>query len=388
MSLANPMKRRNENHDSERWSLSDDDSGENLMEDMEGDYAAIPELDQYDHSVLDDGSYQNIDSTARRAAEAEIDARNVDRHGRLSGHLDDFGREDEAGRMLRRRDIVDVDLQETMEPTAGDINLETMDMPLREWIAQDRTRREIKRRFRRYLESDENHMRSIRSMCANNLASFEVSYQSLSSDVPILAIWVADAPRDIIEIFDEVANELVLSSEHFPDYGDIKDEVHVRIRDLPIIDTLRDLRQTHLNQLVRVNGVVTRRSTVFPQLKMVYFTCVSCDVTLGPFKQNNSTEVRPGSCPCCQRNGPFKLNEEQTLYGNYQKLAIQEAPGAVPPGRVPRHKGVVLLADLIDIARPGEEVEVTGVYVHSYDTGISGRAGFPIFSTAIEANHA
>ena len=39
---------------------------------------------------------------------------------------------DEAGRMLRRRDIVDVDLQETMEPTAGDINLETMDMPLRE----------------------------------------------------------------------------------------------------------------------------------------------------------------------------------------------------------------------------------------------------------------
>ena len=27
------------------------------------------------------------------------------------------------------------------------INLETMDMPLREWIAQDRTRREIKRRY-------------------------------------------------------------------------------------------------------------------------------------------------------------------------------------------------------------------------------------------------
>jgi len=55
-------------------------------------------------------------------------------------------------------------------------------------------------------------------------------------------------------IFDEVANELVLSLEHFPDYGEIKDEVHVRIRDLPIVDTLRDLRQTHLNQLVRVNG--------------------------------------------------------------------------------------------------------------------------------------
>ena len=30
--------------------------------------------------------------------------------------------------------------------------------------------------------------------------------------------------------------------------GEIKDEIHVRIRDLPIVDTLRDLRQTHLNQ--------------------------------------------------------------------------------------------------------------------------------------------
>jgi len=55
---------------------------------------------------------------------------------------------------------------------------------------------------------------------------------------------------------------------------------------------------------------------------------------------------------------------------------------------MPRHKDVILLADLIDLARPGEEVEVTGVYVHSYHAGIAGKAGFPIFSTTIEANHA
>mmetsp|Transcript_13015 Transcript_13015/g.41945 ORF Transcript_13015/g.41945 Transcript_13015/m.41945 type:complete len:89 (+) Transcript_13015:1165-1431(+) len=74
------------------------------------------------------------------------------------------------------------------------------------------------------------------------------------------------------------------------------------------------------------------------------------------------------------------------MYRNYQKLAIQEPPGSVPPGRVPRHKNIVLLADLVDVARPGEEVEVTGIYIHSYDTTFSG-AGFPIFSTTIEANH-
>jgi DNA replication licensing factor MCM2 len=34
-------------------------------------------------------------------------------------------------------------------------------------------------------------------------------------------------------------------------------------------------------------------------------------------------------------------------------------------GRVPRYKDIILLGDLIDIARPGEEVEVTGIYRHS-----------------------
>jgi len=40
----------------------------------------------------------------------------------------------------------------------------------------------------------------------------------------------------------------------------------------------------------------------------------------------------------------------------------QESPGTVPAGRLPRQKEVILLHDLIDCARPGEEVEVTGAF--------------------------
>ena len=80
----------------------------------------------------------------------------------------------------------------------GSINLETMDMPLREWIAQDRTRREIKHRssslylsrlfgqnihhplrFRTFLESDEHHKQAIQFMCANNLVSVQSKQTSL-----------------------------------------------------------------------------------------------------------------------------------------------------------------------------------------------------------------
>lgn len=46
----------------------------------------------------------------------------------------------------------------------------------------------------------------------------------------------------------------------------------------------------------------------------------------------------------------------QTIYRNYQKLTLQERPGSVPAGRLPRHREVVLLWDLIDLAKPGEDI--------------------------------
>ena len=55
-----------------------------------------------------------------------------------------------------------------------------------------------------------------------------------------------------------------------------------------------------------------------------------------------------------------QLNVAETVYRNYQKITVQESPGTVPAGRLPRHKEVILLHDLINQARPGEEVMVTG----------------------------
>lgn len=56
----------------------------------------------------------------------------------------------------------------------------------------------------------------------------------------------------------------------------------------------------------------------------------------------------------------MQVNVSETVYRNYQKLTLQESPGSVPAGRLPRHKEIILLRDLIDIARPGEEIKVTG----------------------------
>ena len=76
---------------------------------------------------------------------------------------------------------------------------------------------------------------------------------------------------------------------------------------------------------------------------------------------------RPGSCPECQAKTGWKVNVEKTVYRNYQKITLQESPGNVPAGRLPRSKEIILLNDLIDQARPGDEVEITGVYTNNFD---------------------
>ncbi|MES1917033.1 MAG: hypothetical protein MHM6MM_008795, partial [Cercozoa sp. M6MM] len=65
----------------------------------------------------------------------------------------------------------------------------------------------------------------------------------------------------------------------------------------------------------------------------------------------------------------------------------QEAPGDVPAGRVPRSKDVVVTDDLIDAARPGEKVELVGIYETNFDVRLNTRNGFPVFDTYLVANN-
>jgi DNA replication licensing factor MCM2 len=131
---------------------------------------------------------------------------------------------------------------------------------------------------------------------------------------------------------------------------------------------------------------VTIRSEVFSQLKKIIYKCVKCGFLKGPFYINNINDIRLGSCTSCQSTGPFPIDKQKTIYRNYQKITLQEAPSEVLPGRIPRSKDVILFGDNIDVARPGDYIEVTGVYMNRYECYLNIRQGFPLFLTLIEAN--
>lgn len=384
--------------DDDRPVDEEDDDGEDLVgDDMENDYRAIPELDRYDPEMVDDSVYSDISMSERVAAEREMHqrdrAKGVHRDARdlFYEQGDD---EDEIPRAKRmagegKTQEVDTEDQEMVESIE---NLEdTKGHSVKDWVSMLGPRTEIGNRFKNFLRSfvdDKKHQKyreRIRRMCEQNRSSFEISYNDLASQEHVLAYFLPEAPFQMFEIFDKVAKDIVLSI--FPTYERVTSEIHVRVADLPLVEELRTFRKLHLNQLVRTLGVVTATTGVLPQLSVIKYDCVKCGYVLGPFVQSQNAEIKPGSCPECQSVGPFSINMEQTLYRNYQKLTLQESPGRIPAGRIPRSKDCILLSDLCDICKPGDEIEVTGIYTNNYDGSLNTEHGFPVFATVIMANH-
>ncbi|KAL8769658.1 MAG: hypothetical protein Q9209_004455 [Squamulea sp. 1 TL-2023] len=385
--------------------MAEDEAGIDLFaDDFERDYR-VRESDAYVGADIDDeGDYEELDAATRRQLESRLNKRDRElaRRRRMPAAFlqdeDEDGEVDLTRQPRRRRHHYDEDQED--EDMADDImeeelSLETLQdvkaSSLSDWVALPAVYRTIFREFKSFLtEYTDEHGTSVygtrvRTLGEVNAESLEVSYDHLAESKAILAYFLANAPAEVLKIFDQVAMDVTLL--HYPDYERIHSEIHVRISDLPVHYTLRQLRQTHLNCLVRVTGVVTRRTGVFPQLKYVRFDCTKCGVTLGPFQQESNVEVKISYCQNCQSRGPFTLNSEKTIYRNYQKLTLQESPGTVPAGRLPRHREVILLWDLIDSAKPGEEIEVTGIYRNNYDAQLNNRNGFPVFATILEANH-
>lgn len=116
----------------------------------------------------------------------------------------------------------------------------------------------------------------IQDMCQNNKQSIEVNFVHISNKQPTLAIWLAEEPAQMFTVLNSVAADIV--AEVYPDYSRIHAEIFVRIKDLPVEDKLRDLRQVHLNALVKFRGVVTKRSGVYPQFYKMFLRCMCGDL--------------------------------------------------------------------------------------------------------------
>lgn len=161
------------------------------------------------------------------------------------------------------------------------------------------------------------------------------------------------------------------------------------------------LKSNLINKYVRLQGVVSARSVRLHRIAIVELKCTECSTLMGPFdlaskvditskeirSSNTKVAFLPQRCinPAC-RSSKLVINPARTTYDDYQTLTLQEPPSSLAAGRLPDRKEVVVTGDLIDQVKPGDSVVVCGVYRNRYDPRMNRKAGFPVFSTLIEAN--
>ncbi|KAJ3369255.1 MCM DNA helicase complex subunit [Kappamyces sp. JEL0680] len=367
---------------------------------MSSDYRENLAQDYYEAESADEEEYEAMDRDNRRVVEAQLRRRDREQGRMPAAFLDDDDDFlDEAMPKRRRRKdpygMEDLELDEDEVAPLDNEALRDVKGPLADYVLMEAPSRSIRNEFHRFLTSfvDEKGTRlrtdpryrwalidpgnsvygdRIKAMCEAESQTLEIDFTHLVHSNATLGYFLGNAPAQILPIFDDVAMEVTLSG--FEDYDKICSEIHVRVANLPHSEALRDLRQSHLNTLVKVTGVVSKRTAVYPQLRYVKYDCVKCGAVLGPFYQDSDREIHIKKCASCQSRGPFALNSE-------------ESPGSVPAGRLPRNREVILLWDLVDCARPGEEIEVTGIYINNFDVSLNVTNGFPVFKTVIEANH-
>merc|ERR1719502_2023457 len=229
----------------------------------------------------------------------------------------------------------------------------------------------------------------MRKMAEEYQSHLDVAFPHLQQWSPNLALWISEDPSKILPILNETL--LSEAERKFSTYRDLRatdeNELRVAVHSFPLGEPIRELNTKHLNKLVNVNGVITKRSVVSNQVKRLYLRCAKCNFPSGPFDVVEEKDLKPGSCIECQSKGPWRVDRQKTLYRNYQKITLQEPPSSVEPGKMPRSKEVVLTGDQPDTVRPGDELKLTGIYHCLYDAATNARTCFPVYRTDIQAVH-
>ncbi|WP_018256985.1 LAGLIDADG family homing endonuclease [Halomicrobium katesii] len=137
-------------------------------------------------------------------------------------------------------------------------------------------------------------------------------------------------------------------------------QAHVRFHDLPESEDIRAIRHEHHGMLIAVQGIVRKATDVRPKVTNAAFECQRCG-TLTRIPQVAGDFQEPHECQGCERQGPFRLNMDQSEFVDAQKIRVQESPEGLRGGETPQAIDVNIEDDITGEVTAGDHVRVTGV---------------------------
>jgi DNA replication licensing factor MCM7 len=152
---------------------------------------------------------------------------------------------------------------------------------------------------------------------------------------------------------------------------------------------LRKVRANHIGQLVTIRAMVARCSDVKPQAKVVTYACEECGFeTYQEVTGRTFMPIEKCKSPVCVQynsNSKLLMQSRGSKFCKFQELKIQELPGQVPTGHIPRMMTVHLLGELTRTAAPGDEIELSGIFLPTPYTGYKAMKAGLTADTYLEA---
>ena len=177
---------------------------------------------------------------------------------------------------------------------------------------------------------------------------------------PIIESHFNEDPDQILDAFSRAIKEIL--KERFPDYAEkIKHDIRARIANFPVQRSLRQINAEIITKMTSVSGMVVRSSEVKPLAKEVTYKCLDKHISkftlLDGMSLNASVKCQTPNC----KHTSLAIIPKASRFIDFQILRLQELPEDLPPGQLPHYVNVSIKQDLVDYARPGDRIVLTGI---------------------------
>ncbi|CAN0906793.1 Probable DNA helicase MCM9 [Linum grandiflorum] len=204
-----------------------------------------------------------------------------------------------------------------------------------------------------------------------------IDFAELMHQYPPLANLVYSQPAQYLRHFDRAAlqaHKVVLKDLRADEEGIEKKFIHVRVNvsgsPLECPETfprIGHVRVRHRGILLTLKGTVIRSAAVKMYEGERMYKCRKCKhgFVVYPELESRNSIALPIFCPS-ERSKPcegtrFDCIDGTILCHDYQEIKIQESTQVLGVGVIPRSVPVILMDDLVDIVKAGDDVIVTGI---------------------------
>lgn len=245
-------------------------------------------------------------------------------------------------------------------------------------------------RFLRHFREHPSHtegkyMRAIHQVLELEGESLDVDAHDVFDHDTDLYTKMVRYPLEVLAIFDIVLMDMVSRINPL-----FEKHIQARIFNLKSSTSMRNLNPADIEKMISLKGMIIRSSSIIPEIREAVFRCLVCGYYSDPIVVDRGRIGEPTICgkqECLAKNS-MTLVHNRCRFADKQIVRLQETPDEIPDGGTPHTVSLLMHDRLVDAGKPGDRVEVTGIYrAMSVRVGPTQRTVKSLFKTYIDCLH-